>query len=136
MVECVGGDASGMVGALSYWCRLAAVFVIAAGDALDVGAGCQQNRRCGALLDRLLRRKRKGCRFTETGQVVGAHVARQRSTGDVARHQRINRDAIILPALRGADSEQDVGGLGLAVGRPLVVGAEPVVQVVKDDRRE
>ena len=46
-VECVGGDASGMVGALSYRCRLAAVFVIAAGDALDVGAGRQQNRRCG-----------------------------------------------------------------------------------------
>jgi len=40
------------------------------------------------------------------------------------------------PSLRGVDSKSHNRGLRLSVGRPLVVGAESVVQVVEDHRRE
>ena len=60
----------------------------------------------------------------------------ERGLADVARHQRVGRDAVLRPTLGGADGEEDVGALGLTVGGPRVVRTEQVVQVVEDDRGE
>jgi hypothetical protein len=52
---------------------------------------------------------------------------------DAAGHDRVDRDAVRGPAAGALDREQDVGGLGLAVGGPRLVRALPEVQVVEDD---
>jgi hypothetical protein len=47
----------------------------------------------------------------------------------------VGGDAVGRPAAGRLDGEQDVGGLGLAVGEPRVVGAIAEVDVLEDDRR-
>src|SRR5580698_9802050 len=50
--------------------------------------------------------------------------------------KRVGADAIATPALRNANSEECVGGLGLSVGAHRRVRNEIKVEVVKCDRRE
>jgi hypothetical protein len=45
----------------------------------------------------------------------------------------VDRDLIGRPAPRGLDHEQNVGCLGLAVGRPWVIGVVVEVDVVEQD---
>jgi hypothetical protein len=54
---------------------------------------------------------------------------------DAAGHDGIGNDAVILKALMEADREQAIGGLGLTIGLPLLIGTGAIVGVVKIDRR-
>lgn len=53
-----------------------------------------------------------------------------------AGHDRVGGDAVIGPPLGRSDGQQHIAGLGLAVGRPLLVGAALEVDVIEDDRGE
>src|SRR3984957_15371437 len=126
LVDGVPGDAGVVGGAPGDNAGLVAVFEIAAADLVQQRGRGQQHGGGGALLDGLL---------PFLGGLQAAGVLLQ-ACSDGAGVEGVGVDALIGPAAGGLDSQERVGGLGLAVGDEGVVGAEVEVQVVEDDGGE
>src|SRR5271163_3242781 len=124
LVDGVPGDAGVVSGTPGDDGRLVAVLEIAAADLVQQRGSGQQHGGSRALLDGLLP-------LLGGPQATGVLL---QAGGDGAGVESVSVDTLAGPAARGFDSEQHVGGLGLAVGGEGVVGAEVEVQVVEDDR--
>ncbi|MFF1904862.1 hypothetical protein [Kitasatospora sp. NPDC058218] len=106
---------------------LGAVVEVAAADAFDERGGGEEHAGGGSLLGCLA-----GGGGLESGEVVGVPVALQIGP-DAAGHQGVGGDAVVGPAAADFDGEEDLGGFGLSVGVPGIVGAAAEEQVVEAD---
>ena len=64
----------------------------------------------------------------------GLELVLQEVGADRARHHGVRGDRVAGPSPGRLDSEEHVGGLGLPVRQPWVVGPSLEVDVVEDDR--
>lgn len=90
------------------------------------GEAASKHGRGGALLDRLAALDRRA-------QTAGVLL---QSGGDGTGMGRVGDDSVVTPAFGDADGQQHIGGLGLPVCAPRIVGSETVVDVVEHHRRQ